>query len=428
MYGKSRYNWDKVAKQYSQENENKKRLRIYFGRAKHTPDDVRPLVNLLKKASHITYVSNYSNNYFHNSFINSSKQQCVVKFRYSDNIQAHAKYLKNYMVQKDKEEISKKPELFGNVSTDEYISRMDKEKKTFYKNGKMKTKTTSKHFKWILTPEENLSEEVLKEYTKCFIQRLEQITGYKFVWQAAVHQNTKHNHVHLLINGVDLNGKRIDRFSKDIIKNYAREFSQEILTNICGYRSNELKKQARTNRIYAERFTEFDKKIQSLCIKEKDSKFLGYIGKDCGDDIFKRLEYLESINLAEVIDGKFYIKKDFEERLKNYGKYNTFREAQSLVKNGEAMKLYLSEMGEIKGTIRKVYSMNDEDIWNNAMVIENEKTGESFFVPSFNPITLKPGQNIKVVPKKDPKGGVDRTTFKDIDIVKKDDGTWSYGD
>ncbi len=428
MYGKSRYNWDKVSKNFQYDNENKKRLHIYFGRAKHTPDDLRPLVSLLKKASKIKDVSAYPYIGNFNSFINSSLQQCTVKFRYSDNIQAHSKYLKNYMVQKDKDEITKKPELFGNVSREEYIARMDKEKKTIYKNGKPKTRTTSRHFKWILSPEENLSEEVLKEYTKCFIKRLEEITGYKFVWQAAVHTNTKHNHVHVLINGVDMDGKNIKRFSKDVIKNYAREFSQEILTNICGYRSAELKKQARQNRIYAERFTEFDKQIRILCIKKEDDKYLGSIGKNCGDEIFKRLEFLESLNLVDVINGKFYVKKDFEEQLKAFGRYNTFRESKEFVKDGENMEVYSSEMGEIKGTIRKVYNMNDEDVWNNGVVLENEETGKSYYVPSFDPVYKKIGQTVKVVPKNKKDVGTYKTTFKDISVIKKNNGTWGYGD
>ncbi len=392
------------------------------------PDDLKPLVAFLKKAARQSYSSSstFTSGSKHENFINSSKQQCTVKLRYSENLQAHAKYLKNYMVQKDKDEVSKKPELFGNVSREEYIKRMAKAEKNVYKNGKQKTIKTSRHFKWILSPEENLSEEVLKEYTKCFVQRLEQATGYKFVWQAAIHTDTAHNHVHLLINGVDMNGNVIKGFSKDLIKNYAREFSQEILTRMCGNRDPELKRKARANRCYAERWTEFDQVISDMCIKDKDKEYIGHIGKVDNKEIKTRLDFLQSLNLADIKDGKYYIKKDFEEKLRAFGRYNTFREAQSYVKNGENMKLYTKEMGNIKGTIRKVYSMNDEDIWNNGIVLENEETGESYYVPSFNPVNKKVGQHIKIVTKKD-EGGKEHIKFENIQAVENESG-FSYTD
>lgn len=342
------------------------------------------------------------------------------------------KYLKNYMVQKGKNEVIDKPKLFGNVSQEEYIKRIAREKEAVNKRGKKKKVTRSRHYKWILSPEMNLDEAVLKEYTKCFVKRLEQITGYKFVWQAAIHQDTAHSHVHLLINGVDMNENIIKGFSKDVIQKYAREFSQDILTDMCGKRDAELKRKARSNRCYAERFTEFDEMLIKAC--EKDEKcnstnYMGYINsKGISDlELQNRLDFLKSINLADMINGKYYLKKDFEQKLRNYGRYNTFRDAQSYVQNGYDMKLYTKDMGEIKGTIRKVYSMNDEDIWNNGIVLEDEETGAAYYVPSFNPVNKKVGDKIKVVIKSSEGNRRSQMKFEDIDKNKQDynDRRWN---
>lgn len=396
---------------------------------KKAPDDLRPLLSLLKKVNkeNISYTNNY-----HNTFITSDKQQCTVKFRYSDSKACHSKFLNGYMVQKYKDNVKVKPQLFGNVSKEEYLKRMDNEKRNVRINGKWKTRKCSRHYKWILSPEKNLDDEVLQEYTKAFVTRLEQTTGYKFVWQAAIHRDTDHPHVHLLINGVDMNGKRIKSFSKDVIQNYAREFSEEILTNMCGNRDSELKRKARENRIVAARWTEFDTTIKQMVhTKNVDEKYLGYLNDPKSGEIKDRLIYLHSLGLADFENGKYYIKKNFEELLRTYGRYNTLRDAEKYVKNNSEIKIYKKEMGEIKGTIRHVYSMNDEDVWNNGVVLENENTGEFFFVPSFDPVRNKEGDNIKIVNRLESTDDGRRkevTSFEKVQKVQREDGTVEYGD
>ena len=39
-------------------------------------------------------------------------------------------------------------------------------------------------------------------------------------------------------------------------------------------------------------------------------------------------------------------------------------------------------MGEIDGVVTNIYNMNDEDVWNNAVVIENRKVNKAWYIPT----------------------------------------------
>lgn len=391
-------NWNNLANTYSRDKDKNDRIRIYFKKARKSPDDLRPLLTMIKKINRGLEQNNVYHQNYSNTFITSTKQQCTVKFRYSDNKACHFKFLNGYMVQKYKKEVTKKPELFGNVSKEEYQKLMANS--SVIKFGR--TIKTSRHYKWILSPEKNLDEDTLKEYTRCFVMRLEQTTGYKFIWQAAVHQDTEHPHVHLLINGVDKDGRKIKGFSKDVIQNYAREISSEILTKFCGERDRETILKARENRVKAKRWTEFDNTILMMMNHTEETGYMGYVNSASDSEVRNRLAFLKEFGLAEFKNGKYYLKKNYQSELKTVGRYNVFTDAKQYV-NGE-LKLYNKEMGEIKGKIKKVYTMNDEDVWTNACVIENEETGGCYFVPSFNPVGKKEGDNIKVVLSKSETG------------------------
>ena len=62
--------------------------------------------------------------------------------------------------------------------------------------------------------------------------------------------------------------------------------------------------------------------------------------------------------------------------------------------------MYKAEMGEITGNIMHVYSMNDEDVWNNGIVMQDEKTGGYYFVPSYNPVNKCEGERVTVSQQK----------------------------
>lgn len=349
-------------------------------------------------------------------FINQKEQFCVVKMNYSETKKNHLFFVDKYLQQKDKDEVIEKPELFGNVSYEEYkeIIKNQTSNKTDKKSKKRKESKlnrhykfiskSNRHYKFILSPELNLSKEQLKDFTQIFMRHVERELGRRFNWQAAVHTNTEHNHVHILVNGFDQDGIRF-RFPPGFIKNTCRKITSEILTNIYGYRTEEMMSEARRRRVYAERITEFDEVIFEKMEKLQDEKYCGKIKMTSDQELNTRLSWLKANDFADFSNGEYFIKKEMKKDLTAWGRYKQYKHAKNLYGENKDYELYQSEMGQIRGVVRKIYNMNDEDVWTNAMVIEDPVTKKVWFVPLLRPISEShEGEEVSVCAKLNAKG------------------------
>lgn len=313
------------------------------------------------------------------SYLFSKNQFCVVKVGYSVKKVTMQQYLNRYMPQLDKKEIEEKPELFGNISHEEFKKRINSHTGNFRKGERL-------HYKIVLTPEESLPPEILNTYVKTFTKRIEMELGRKIFYQAAVHTNTAHNHIHLLIDGADEHGRRL-RIPARFIKERFREISSQILTDMIGERTEENVKRVKENRKRAERFTEYDKIILGDASRTESFSFPFMIARNSlTDDLMDRIEFLKHHGFAKYDEnqGCYFLKKDMEEKLKAWGRYNKFREAESFIKSEKPLELYTSQFGKIKGTVKHVYHMNDEDVNANAFVIEAED--KAYFVPTYKTV------------------------------------------
>lgn len=326
-------------------------------------------------------------------FLTSRRQQCTLKLSYSRKLKSHKDFLDRYLPQKNKSHVIEKPEIFGNISLASY-----------------KKKMVATNFKWIFSPEETMEPEIMKGAVKDWVKRLEFKTGHKFDWQAAIHTDTAHPHAHILINGVDKDGKGF-RFSRNIVTSEARNQAQECLTNILGERRQELIDAANDRRIIADRFTEYDEFLQSLEKPvENDKRFGTSIFRMSDVTYQRRLEHLKDLGIAEYSDGKYLLEHNWQDTLKSLGRYNTFIDARRHLHGKEKynLVLYTEDMGPIKGNVRFLYMMDDEATWSNAYVIQ-DKNGKGYFVPLFNPpdvnllfknvsLSLKTSQSGKLTP------------------------------
>lgn len=313
------------------------------------------------------------------SYLCTRMQFCVVKINYSTKKASMMQYLTRYMPQKDKKEVLKKPVLFGNITTEEFKKKIKSKSGNFRKGERL-------HYKFVLTPEKNLPPEILRIYTETFVKRLEMELGIKVDYQASIHTNTAHNHVHLLVDGVDKNGKRI-KIPPRFVKERLREISSQILTDMLGERDGETVRLARENRRRAERFTEFDKAIIEDAKNTGNKDYPLKFERGCADDdLMARLEFLKKRGFAfyDESDKSYFLKKDFDKDLKAWGRYNKFLEAKQFVKAEKPFELYTSLDGKIRGKVRKVYHMNDEDVNANALVVETEN--KAYFVSVYSPL------------------------------------------
>lgn len=278
--------------------------------------------------------------------VNQRDQRVMFKVSHSSSMQAHDKYLSTYMPQENKNEVLDKPRLFGT------------------ENSEYETAKVPEHFKFIISPEnQNVNLKVLASE---FIRRVETMTGYKLLWQGAVHTDTAHRHAHICINGRDMNGKRV-YFQPEMIKRTMRETLSYIATQMVGERTEQEIISAQKNLVVARRWTKLDEELE---------KYPGKISPHIlSPDMQNRLSFLSEMNLAVRKAGFYELKDDWKEVLVATGRYNTFFDEYQ--KSGGKLELYSG--GGISGTVENVISFDKDESWNDALVI---RSGESLvYVP-----------------------------------------------
>ncbi|MBO8457032.1 MAG: relaxase/mobilization nuclease domain-containing protein [Spirochaetes bacterium] len=302
----------------------------------------------------------------------SRKQNCVVKMKYGTEIKNHLRFLKEYLPQEKKEQVKEKPELFDNSD------KPDIEK--------YKKEMVGRHYKFIISPEN--PEMDCKALAKTLVARLEVLTGHKFVWLAAVHTDTGHPHAHLLINGVDARGKKVECFRGTLLKHTIREMAKQICTEIKGERTIEEIRASISKLPEANRYCTLDKAISlySYVSKNNENKNYETCVRSQNEIMYKRLCHLEKIGLAvkRKNNNIFDLEKNWEEKLRSLGRYSSYLKARNdlLFTSNVELKVFKGENGEsAKGIITKIYKMNYEESWDNAIVVENKAENKSWFIP-----------------------------------------------
>lgn len=317
----------------------------------------------------------------------NQKQPCMVKMYYGNDKQSHIAFLKNYMPQKNKDDVVEKPSLFNSnydCVPDDVI--LDYE-----------TTASERFFKFIVSPEN--PKVPLKHLVRSLIVQIEKSCGLKLKWFAVEHHNTDHPHAHILIDGIDRNTLKGFRFDRLFVKDTARTLASNLCTSLVGPRSKEQIKASLDKLPEAYRYTRYDDDIDSVALHyEKPKESDGFLYESeiiCRNDIMlRRLCCLANMGLARKYSGHipaiFYLEKGWKEKLKNIGRYNTFLSARSALRYTTACNLerYTMETGSVKGIITQRFVMDDEGIWNNAIVIENRKLNKAWYVP----LSMKPDE------------------------------------
>lgn len=321
----------------------------------------------------------------HNSFRGhaAQKQPCTVKMYYTESKEKHIEFLRNYMPQKNKKAVVEKPDLFN----DKYDVVPESEIL------KYESEADDLGFKFIISPESQSVD--MKLMVRQFVKNLETITGHKFSWMAVTHTDTGHIHSHLLINGIDKRTKEKFRFEPAIVKNVARGLAMDICTNLVGSRSQEAIEAARSQLPYVKRWTKIDEHIESYygytefkIPKIVDNAEYSASKVTTDDTEILRLNTLVQMGLAICYSKEkpplYYLEKGWKQKLRAIGRYNTYLDARGKLKlvSPYNLELYTGEMGEINGVVTNIYNMNDEDVWNNAVVIENRKVNKAWYIPT----------------------------------------------
>jgi hypothetical protein len=301
-----------------------------------------------------------------------ARQKCVVKMQYSDSIAAHRKQLEEYLVREGTDIDGNRAKLYG-MDIQEYRENM-----------------VDRNFRIFLSPQ---SDKInLKEMAEKFIKKLEQQTGFILYWQGANHYNTAHPHAHLLINGIDKSGRKVE-IPRDVVKTFMREYARDICTSQIGYRTAYEIAVDKEKELSAPRFTKLDKKIKELG-GDSLNVYTSQIYTDRERTIM-RLENLRKLGMCAYDKGFYRFDSQWEENLRANTRYNTFLAARSELKYADPSKLkvYSGEHGTISGKVTKIYRLDGDASDNHAVVIESVDGKTAYFVPLFKAPEMYTGKS-----------------------------------
>ena len=301
----------------------------------------------------------------------AKNQRVVVKCRFGKSLAGHKKYLNVYMVQKDKDEVDEKPRLFGD-DVEEYKKNM-----------------VANCLKFIVSPEND--KVPLELLCHQLMERCKLETGLDFYWVGAIHKNTGQKHAHILVNGVDRFGREV-RFPRNLVRNKMREISCEYATGFVGERTKEEIEIAKSRSVESLRYTKLDDEIAMFEEMTRNDILPFNVESQ------KRLRFLHQQGLADFDcnTGRYSLVDDWKETLCIQGRYNTFLQEK---KNAKAKNCRLEFFGKgsnanfVSGKVEKIITMDDENVWNNALIVRSEE--KMFYVPIFKKIQgLKCGERI----------------------------------
>jgi hypothetical protein len=168
-----------------------------------------------------------------------------------------------------------------------------------------------------------------------------------------------------------------------------REMNRQICTELIGKRSSEEIRAGILQSHKSYRYCPIDEylRLYEKPLSENDGIYETQVRAQ--DDITQnRLVFLSSLGLARKAENEkrlFYLERGWQKKLKAMGRYNSFLKARSELSLSlpYQMELYTREAGEVSGRITRLYRMNDEENWNHAILIENNKLKRAWYVPLY---------------------------------------------
>jgi type IV secretory pathway VirD2 relaxase len=162
-----------------------------------------------------------------------------------------------------------------------------------------RTRPGEKHqFRLIVSPEDG-AELDLTTYVRRLMATVERDVDRKLEWAAVNHHDTDHPHAHIVIRGVDRDGREV-RLARAYISNGLRMRAQELATEELGPRQEIDIRRSRAKEVTQARFTSLDRELER---RAKDGRvevrFTDRPGLVEPSALIARLVHLEGLRLAE---------------------------------------------------------------------------------------------------------------------------------
>ena len=294
------------------------------------------------------------------------RQRCIVKVRYSlgsGSLRAHLSYIQRKGSGKDGE----RPELFGSSEKSELTSG---------EAGKMR------HYRLVISPE-SPEDFPLQVLAKKLIQRIEYDTTYVLSWVGAIHENTEHAHIHLVISGLDKKDREV-AFSRKYISSQMREHARDILTEALGERRPVPEEERLKREIKANRFTSLDEAIQMVSktgrVSTKALRAVAVPAK--ADAAVARLKFLEEVGLVHREGRVYHLAANWQESLEASRRFASYLEAARQLKFTPPSLLRLYSPGKDGRIVGRVSAIGRiDELSNNNYILLETIDGRAFYVP-----------------------------------------------
>jgi type IV secretory pathway VirD2 relaxase len=179
------------------------------------------------------------------------------------------------------------------------------------------------HFRFIVSPEDASEMTDLKAFTRDLAIQMEADLGTKLDWVAVDHWNTGNPHIHLLVRGVDQDGKDLV-ISRDYISRGLRSRAEELAAIELGPKPEHEVRSALEREVGAERWTRLDREIRFTA---DETGYIDLRPDNPGTDdtgtrrlMIGRLQKLERMGLATSAGpGEWMVGLDAERSLRDLG-------------------------------------------------------------------------------------------------------------
>jgi len=205
-------------------------------------------------------------------------------------------------------------------------------------------------FRLIVSPED-AAELNLTEYVRRLMVQVERDLGRKLEWAAVNHYNTDHPHAHIVVRGVDRDGRQV-RLDHGYISNGLRARAQEIATEELGPRREIDLQRTRAREVGQDRLTSLDREIGRRAQQGRiEVRSLNKGGRVGDSTLVARLEHLETLRLAERVSANAWtFSAGWQDQLRELGsRGDILKQIHSAIRGDPARYQIVKEGQAIEG-------------------------------------------------------------------------------
>jgi type IV secretory pathway VirD2 relaxase len=306
-----------------------------------------------------------------------ASRRVVVKGRYHDMGEygrkaaaLHLRYLQRDGVEKDGSE----GVLYGRngqLSADAFLEPIEGEQR---------------QYRFMVSPED-AGELDLTDFTRRLVAQMEVDLGRPLVWTAANHYNTDQPHAHLVIRGVDGNGREL-WIDRDYFTHGIRNRAREIATQELGLRTQQDIDRQLDREIGQERLTSIDREIakrlsekNAVSLRDQPSAPWALAQRT---RLVARLGTLEKLGLAQRRRGAEWVMAgEWDRTLKAMGEQDDIIRRMHAAVSGDTSRYRIygqpADQQPVEGIVRDK-GLHDE-LRGSLFAVVETSAGESYYVP-----------------------------------------------